>query len=196
MNTTMLRTVADIMHPEGKILLRPEFGLLGPRWPVIACEKLATLKQIQALYKRGRDIVISTGIKDEITPPQYQSMLLAAAIIEPRQSIATRDIIEPGVYQAHVERWGKERWPNASPILCLYHLPLIDAHDIIPAAYSALSYTSGSGRPRGGALLVEGDERSAVMALPVEPVPLTLRPCVIEYQDLLRRSGLATFACP
>jgi hypothetical protein len=187
--------IADIMDPAGEILLRPEYGLLSGHWPVIACRNQAVLKSIQAQYTPGRDIIISTGIIDEWTEPHYQSQLLAAVAIESRQDIATRRIVDPAAYAAHVARHGKELWPVASPILCLYHLPLIDAHDIIPEAYAALSYTSGSGRLRGGALTLDDHERAAVMSLPVTRVPVSLHEDVTEFQTMLKRHGLPTYEC-
>ena len=80
--------IADIMHPDGNILLRPEYGLFDGRWNAIACRNLTVLKSIQAIYTPGRDIIISTGIIDARTKPEYQSQLLAAVTIEPRQHIA------------------------------------------------------------------------------------------------------------
>jgi len=190
-----MKTVADIMHPDGNVLLRPEYGLFDGKWNAIACRNLKVLKSIQALYTRGRDIIISTGIIDTWTKPEYQSKLLAAVNIEPRQEIATRRLVDPAVYAAHIARHGKELWPKASPILCLYHLPRINARHIIPNAYSALSYTSGSGRLVGGALKVTGSEREAIMALPVKHIPFTLTDDVIAYQELLRANGVPTYKC-
>jgi hypothetical protein len=190
-----MATVADTMHFDGKVLLRPEFGLLGPRWPVIACRTLTILKSIHALYRRGRDIIISTGIIDDHTPPEYRSVLLAAVTIESKQVGETRKYIHPANYQKHIALWGREQWPHCSPILCAYHLPLIDAHDIIPDAYRQLGVL-GEGRLRGGALLVEGAERARIMALPVKRVKIKYSPDVVAFQEELKRRGVETFSCP
>lgn len=172
-----------------------KYGLFDGRWNAIACRNLTVLKSIQAMYTPGRDIIISTGIIDARTKPEYQSQLLAAVTIEPRQHIATRRLVDPVTYAAHIMKNGKELWPEASPILCLYHLPRIDAHEVIPDAYAALDYTSGSGRLVGGALMLEGDERDAVMGLSARRVPITLSEDVVAFQAYLKQCGLPTYEC-
>jgi hypothetical protein len=198
-------TLGEILHPQANVWLRPEFGRLSHEWPVMAFRNHATLVELGDQYQRGRDIIISTGIIDELTRPEYQSRLLAAVICEPKQDIPTRRIVPPASLARHVARWGKEKWPHCFPLLCIYHFvsvpqaganSLPHAHAVIPHHYNQLDYRSGSGRSVGGALLVEGQERKAVMKLALQRQVFT--PCaeVTDFQNLLRTNGIQTYACP
>src|ERR1700722_14047112 len=114
-------TLGEILHPKANIWLRPEFGRLSEEWPVMAFRNHATLLELGNQYQRGLDIIISTGIIDELTATEYQSPLLAAVICEPKQDIPTRRIVPKASLDRHLKRWGKEKWPHCFPLLCVYH---------------------------------------------------------------------------
>jgi hypothetical protein len=183
-------SLADVMHREGKIFLRPEYGRLDNDWPAIAFEHKVLLYRLQVAYTRGRDVVISTGtLNPKLTPePAYRGKILAAAVIEPGQEILTRNIVPPSIWRRHCLYLGRPKWPNSLPVLGLYHLPIKppypDAKALIPEAYGRLSYRSG--RSPASAILVTEEERLRLMRLPVKRVELTLSPAVIQYQEQLK----------
>ena len=195
---TDMLTIADIMHRDGKRFLRPEYGRLDGRWPVIAFHTHSVMKDLANTYDRGRDIVINTGTQDpKLTrEPAYRGRIIAAAIIEPKQDISTEDIVPASSWEDDCRRWGEARWTHCLPALCLYHIVASevysDAKALSPHAYSELDYRSG--RLRGSAILVRGKERFRLMKLAVTRVKMTLSQAVANFQTILRQAGLETYA--
>lgn len=186
-----VETIADIMHPNGRIFLRPEFAPLGARWPCIAFSKKTARQRLRQSYRKSLDIIISTGTQNpEMTEnPLHRGRIISVIKIEPGQEIATRNIVNKEVWEGSFKRWGKEKWPFALPALRIWHIvdrPYPHAHDIIPKTYSLLGDPNG----RGNAVEVVGDERLSVMEVAVEEVAFELSQDVIEFQRVLVESGL------
>lgn len=125
----------------------------------------------------GRDILIYVGtLNGNLTEdPEHRGRLIAAVVIEPSQVLETRRIISKNF-------WSNlgEQWPHAMAVLkaaVMEGPPYPKAHDVIPNAYRQFALMEN----RGGIAEAIGEERAAVMALPITPLDLHLSPEVQAY---------------
>jgi hypothetical protein len=184
-------TIADIMHPKGRVFLRSEFAPVSGLWPCIAFSKRTAREALRRNYQKGRDIIVSTGTQNPemTTNSLYRGRIISATKIEPAQEKATREIVSREVWESSFQKWGKEKWPHALPALRIWRVtgpPYPDAHDVIPKAYSQL----GDPNIRGSAVEVIGDERLKVMDVKVDEIIFELSQDVADFQRRLAESGL------
>lgn len=170
-----MTTISDIMHPDGKIFLRSEYGRIGEKWPCIAFRLLSELEWLADHYEEGRDIVLGTGtINGKNTrEPTYRGKILSAAIIVTRCA-STQEIVPPESWQDHCRRHhGEPIWPHCLPAVRIFNIgkdtsPFPKAGSYMPITYPKLSYgKSDRGRAAGGALLVTSQEQKNLMTLRV-----------------------------
>ncbi len=82
-----------------------------------------------------------------------------------------------------MKEFGADKWPHSLAVVRAAEIvgpPYPSAYDVIPTAYSAFAVGSG----RGGVVEAFGDERTAVMALPIREIKLNLTPDVKAYLAL------------
>jgi hypothetical protein len=171
--------IRDIMHPDGKIFLRPEFGRIGKAWPCIAFRLMSELEKLAGEYDEERDIVLGTGTlnADNTRDPAYRGKILTVTIIETRYA-PTQEIVPPASWAHHCrEHGGEAQWPHCLPALRIFSVgqatsPYPKAGSFIPNTYRALSYQFGRGRAAGGAIQVWPGEQRNLMTLPLTEVTL------------------------
>jgi hypothetical protein len=172
-------TIADIIPPDGRIFLRPEFGRIGQPWPCIAFRLLSELEKLASEYKEGRDIALGTGtVNPENTrDPTYRGKILTAAMVEARYA-PTQEVVPPASWAHHCRVHGGEpQWPHCLPARRIFNIgkatsPYPKAGSFMPVTYRQLSYQFGRGRAAGGALLVTPEEQRNLMHLPLAEVTL------------------------
>ncbi|WP_170285049.1 hypothetical protein, partial [Microvirga aerophila] len=135
-------------------------------------------------FAPGRDILIYVGTTNaEMTElPEHRSRLISAVAIEPKQILETRKIVPPEVWANSYAAWG-DRWPHSMAVLDAADMvgpPYPHAREVTPVAYRSFSDVAN----RGSIVEALGDERSAVMALPVRRITLNLREDVRAYLKL------------
>ena len=72
--------IADIMRPNGKIYLRPEFGRIGKHWPCIAFRLMLELLKLVDVYEDG-DLILGTGTvnAENTREPTYRGKILTGS---------------------------------------------------------------------------------------------------------------------
>jgi hypothetical protein len=183
-----IRTVANIMHPDGNVFIRSEFNLIGPKWPVTAFTKKSDRALLRSEYKPGRDVIFAVGTTNPETTrnPDHRSKLLTVYILEPRQEADTKEIVPHESWDRHCRVRSANRWNICIPALRIFQLrngpPWPDAHDYCPNTYSLLGDVSARGRARR---VEDKKERLALMELAIDHEDIfELRPRVREFQEL------------
>lgn len=176
--------VADMMKPNGRVFLKSEWGQISSDWPCVSFTKRSVGEKLRHDFLAGRDVLVYAGTTDPVTTeiPEHRSRLISAVTIEPNHILATGKIIPPNVWARSLEKWG-DRWPHAMAVLDAANLigpPYPSAREVIPKAYQSFADYSN----RGGIVEAVGDEREAVMRLPIERVSLRLREDVLAYLEL------------
>lgn len=171
----MALRVADLMAADGKVFLKSEWGPIGDHWPCLSFTKQAIGNRLRREFLPGRDVLIyvGTGDPERTEDPAHRRRLLSAIVMDPSQVIDTSKIVPPWQWAKTVAKYGPNAWPFSMPVTkaALFNddpLPL--AWEVAPAAYEGL----GSGLGRGGVSEAVGDERRAIMELPIHLIELTL----------------------
>lgn len=178
--------VIDMMQPEGRVFLKPEFGEISNEWPCVSFTKKSVGERLRREFKPERDILIYVGTSNAATTrnPEHRSRLISAVSIEPRQILETRKIIPPEVWSKSEAEWGK-RWPYAMAVLKAASMigpPFPEARKLIPEAYSSLADMKNW----GDVIELLSSEREAVLSLTVESIILHLGKEVQKYLKLQR----------
>jgi hypothetical protein len=180
--------VVDMMHEDGRVFLKSEWGQIGNDWPCVSFTKSSVGEFLRANFRPKRDILIYVGTTNaEMTENHdHRSRLISTVSIEPNQLLSTKKMIPADVWARSTAKWG-DRWPHAMAVLNAANFfgpPFPYAREVIPSAYASL----GQLTHRGGVAEVFSLERKALMGLAVQGVELTLHRDVIEYMHL--RSGI------
>ncbi len=173
--------VADMMQPEGRVFLKSEWAPISDYWPALSFSRMSVGQQLGREFRPGRDILVYVGTSGPDTEnPDHKSRLISAIVPEPNQILETRRIIPAESWATSLEVHGANKWPHSLAVVRAADIkgpPFPLARQIIPRAYSAFAVGAG----RGGVVEALGDERAAVMALPVRELPLNLTPDVQAY---------------
>lgn len=178
--------VVDLMRPDGRVFLKSEWGPIGDEWPCVSFTKKSVGDRLRSDFRPGRDVLIYVGTTNaEMTKnPAHRARLLSAVVIQPNQVLETRKIVPRNIWENSVAQWGKDRWPHAMAVTraaTMVDDPLPSAREIIPKAYRSFSEMAN----RGGVVEATGEERDAVLKLPVKEIELTLSEDVSGYLDLI-----------
>ncbi|MBT3361588.1 MAG: hypothetical protein HN403_18345 [Rhodospirillales bacterium] len=179
--------VVDLMRPDGRVFLKSEWGPIGDEWPCVSFTKKSVGDRLRSDFRPGRDVLIYVGTTNaEMTKnPAHRARLLSAVVIQPNQVLETRKIVPRNIWENSVAQWGKDRWPHAMAVTraaAMVDDPLPGAREIIPMAYRSFSEMAN----RGGVVEATGEERDAVLKLPVKEIELTLSEDVSGYQRRCR----------
>jgi hypothetical protein len=113
--------IADIMQPNGKIYLRPEFGRIGKHWPCIAFRLMPELLKLVDVYEDG-DLVLGTGTvnAENTREPTYRGKNPhcgdhQAAIFSYTGNRPVRELGSP-----LPQHGGEAQWPHCLPALRIF----------------------------------------------------------------------------
>ena len=178
--------VSDMMEPAGRVFMKSEFGPIGDNWPCLSFTKTNVGKRLRAEFRPGRDILIYVGTTDkEMTVnPDHRSRLISAVAIEPNQILETRKIIPDYQWKQTVEQFGEGAWPHSMAVTdaaVMIGPPFPEARSYTPRAYASFAEIAN----RGNVMEAVGEEREAVMALPVRRIELHLTAPVQHYMQLM-----------
>jgi hypothetical protein len=170
------------MAPDGKVFLKSEWAPIGDNWPCLSFTKKAVGDRLRREFLPGRDVLIYVGTGDaqRTENPAHRRRLLSAIVVDPSQEIATSKIVPPWQWAESVAEYGRDAWPLSMPVTTAALFtdePLPPAQEVAPLAYVGL----GSGLGRGGVVEAVGNERRAIMELPIRKIELTLSPDVKEH---------------
>ena len=176
--------VADLMAPDGTVFLKSEWAPISDYWPCVSFTKRSVGYRLSREFVPGRDILVYVGTTNaELTEdPDHRSCLLSAVVVEPNQILETRKLIPAEHWARSVEAHG-DRWPHSLAVVRAASMlgpPYPGARDMIPQAYRSFASISN----RGTVVPAEGQERAAVMALPVTELHLKLTADVQAYLKL------------
>lgn len=177
--------VKDLMHPDGRVFLKSEWGPIGDEWPCVSFTKKSVGDRLRAEFRPGRDVLVYVGTTNaEMTrDPAHRGRLLSAVVIQPNQVLETRKIVPKDIWEKSVSLWGRDRWPHAMAVTRAATLtsdPLPHAHEVIPVAYRSFSDLVN----RGGVIEAVGNERDAVLNLQIEEIELSLSVDVQRYLEI------------
>jgi hypothetical protein len=173
--------VRDMMHPDGRVFLKSEWGPISDSWPCVSFTKRSVGDYLRLSFRPGKDILLYVGTTNpEMTEnPEHRSRILSAVVIQPNQVLETRKIVPSASWQASFATWG-DRWPHAMAVTRAANAlgpPFPDARSTIPAAYRAFGEIAN----RGGVVEAIGEERDAAMSIEVEETVLRLSDDVRRY---------------
>ena len=176
--------VSDIMKPDGRVFLKSEWGQISDEWPCLSFTKRSVGDRLRREFVAGRDVLIYVGTTNaEMTRlAEHRSRLISAVVIEPKQILETRKIVPPEVWQRSKAQWG-ERWPHSMAVTEANNIigpPFPGARDVIPIAYRSFAEFAN----RGNVVEAHGEEREAVLELPIEPLELNISEDVRAYLEL------------
>ena len=175
--------VSDMMKDEGNIFIKSEWNLFTQEWNCLSYTKESVGKYLRANFIVGRDILIYVGTStNETENPDHRQRLLSAVIIEPKQVIGTRDILQPHVWEKSVQNYGANRWAISMPVIRAANFigpPYPSAHEIIPESYAQLGVQSN----RGKVVKVNKVERDKIRDLSVEEMKFTLSEQVKKFME-------------
>lgn len=180
-----------MMAPDGRVYMKSEFGPISNDWPCFSFTRKSLGVRLQADFKPGRDIIIYVGTTNPDTTenPDHRSRLISAVSIEPNQILETSKIVPPKMWEWSKSVWG-EKWEHSMAILdaaLMVGPPYPEARRIAPKAYAAFAEIQN----RGNIVEPVGEERHAIMALPIERVTLTLTEPVQRYMNLMRSARVS-----
>jgi hypothetical protein len=178
--------IADMMEASGRVFLKSEFGPIGEQWPCFSFTKKPVGRRLQSEYRPGRDIVVYVGTTSAETTedPDHRSRILSALSIEPNHILETRRIVPEDVWATTIAQYGENPWPYSMAVIdaaLTQGPPFPEARALIPKAYASFAAMEN----RGNVVEALGDERAAVMALPVERISLQLSQPVLHYMQLM-----------
>ena len=175
--------VADMMKDEGDIFIKSEWNLFTQEWNCLSYTKKSVGEYLRVNFEVGRDILVYVGTStNETANPVHRQRLLSAVIIEPKQVIGTRDILQPDVWEKSVQNYGADRWAISMPVIRAANFvgpPFPSAHEIIPESYAQLGIQSN----RGKVVKVNNVERDKIRNLKVEEMKFTLSERVKKFMD-------------
>jgi hypothetical protein len=160
--------VVDMMHEDGRVFLKSEWGQIGNDWPCVSFTKSSVGEFLRANFRPKRDILIYVGTTNaEMTENHdHRSRLISTVSIEPNQLISTKKMIPADVWARSTAKWG-DRWPHAMAVLNAANFfgpPFPYAREVIPSAYASLGQLTHP----GGVADVFSLERKALMGLAVQ----------------------------
>lgn len=178
--------VSDMMEPGGRVFMKSEFGPIGDRWPCFSYTKKNVGQRLRAEFRRDRDIVIYVGTTNpEMTEnPDHRSRIISAVSIEPNHILETRKIVPEDEWTATIARYGENPWPYSMAVTnaaVMIGPPFPEARAVTPKTYASFAAIQN----RGNIIEALGDEREAVMALPVQQIELHLTEPVQRYMRLM-----------
>ena len=104
--------------------------------------------------------------------------------MEPNHILETRKIVPADVWAATVVKWGENPWPYSMAVIdaaLTLGPPFPDARALAPKAYASF----GAIENPGNVVEATGNERTAVMALPIQRIALRLSQPVLHYMQLM-----------
>ena len=178
--------VSDMMAPDGRVLMKSEFGPIGDNWPCLSYTKKNVGRRLQAEFRPGRDILIYVGTTDPAMTenPDHRSRIISAVAIEPNHILETRKIIPSYQWEQTVAQFGADAWPYSMAVTdaaVMIGPPFPEARAVTPATYASFAAIQN----RGNVMEATGGERDAVMALPVRRIELHLTEPVQRYMRLM-----------
>ena len=178
--------VSDMMEAGGRVFMKSEFAPIGDQWPCFSFTKKPVGKRLQADFRPGRDIAVYVGTTSAETTgdPNHRSRILSAVSMEPNHILETRKIVPADVWAATIVKWGENPWPYSMAVIdaaLTLGPPFPDARALAPKAYASF----GAIENRGNVVEATEDERTAVMALPIQRIALRLSQPVLHYMQLM-----------
>ncbi len=179
--------ISDMMEPDGgRVFMKSEFAPISDDWPCFSFSKQSLGKRLQSDFRPERDIIVYVGTTNPTLTenPAHRSRILSALSIEPKHMLETRKIVPDDVWKETVEIYGNNPWPYSLAVLdaaLTIGPPFPEARVLAPRAYASFAATEN----RGNVVEAMGDERSALLALPVRRISLTLTAPVLHYMELM-----------
>ena len=178
--------VSDMMESGGRVFMKSEFGPIGDNWPCLSYTKKNVGQRLQAEFRPGRDILIYVGTTDPAMTenPDHRSRLISAVAIEPNHILETRKIIPDYQWEQTVAQFGPNAWPYSMAVTdaaVMMGPPFPEARRHTPKTYASFAAMEN----RGNVIEAVGQEREAVMTLPVRRIVLHLTEPVQRYMRLM-----------
>jgi hypothetical protein len=139
----------ELLTESSKLFAKSEFAPASSSWPALSFSSDKIARDLQAVYRRGRDFVIYVGTSSSIdTPdPQHRQRLMSVVEAEPRVIVQTKQIVEPSAWsRAQMQYPG--RWDVSLPLARAWDaVEFPRAHEAMPATYSQFQNPGTRGHP-------------------------------------------------
>jgi len=185
------QTIRGIAVEGSRFFMKSEWAPISARWPALSFSKSSVAEFLRNEYDPNRDFILYAGTTDprRTEAEEHRSNLLSVLIALPGDPVRTRELVPWTSWQA-VLTAQHMAWPWSLPVQCAWTLTCFpSARGTTPIAYASL------GKLRNWGKLVEviGDERSALLDLPIRwvdlPQPARLREAAARrtFLDTLRQ---------
>jgi hypothetical protein len=160
--------LAEVLKEGSRIWLKSEWGPADDHWPAVSFSKRSVGDYLRQEFRPGRDAIVYVGTSSPATTekPEHRQRLLSAVNIEPQQLLETRECVPIESWE-NAQHYFRGRWWWSMPALAIWEIEdFPSAYDITPSTYRQLGVMSN----RGNVVEVLGEERQAVLQLPVHSV--------------------------
>lgn len=158
----------DVLQREARIWFKSEWGPADDHWPAVSFSKRSVGDYLRREFRPGRDAIIYVGTSSPATTPipEHRQSLLSAISIEPQQLLETRECVPAASWEDAQQNF-RGRWWWSMPALAIWEIEgFPSVYDVPPTTYSQLGLIQN----RGNVVEVLGDDRKAVLGLPVSAV--------------------------
>lgn len=158
----------DMLQDGARIWLKSEWGPADDHWPAVSFSKRSVGDYLRQEFRPGRDAIVYVGTSSPATTekPEHRQRLLSAINIEPQQLLETRECVPIESWENAQQNF-RGRWWWSMPALAIWEIEGFPSiYDIAPMTYRQLGLLSN----RGNVVEAVGEERDAVLALPVRTV--------------------------
>ena len=160
--------LVEAIPKDGRIWFKSEWGPASDDWPAVSFSKRSVGDYLRQNFRPGRDAIVYVGTSSPITTadPRHRQRLLSAVSIEPQQLLETRDCVPIESWEEAQQNF-RGRWWWSMPALAIWEIEgFPSVYDVAPGTYRQLGLMSN----RGNVVEVVGDERQAILRLPVHAV--------------------------
>jgi hypothetical protein len=161
-------TLQDVLQAGARIWFKSEWGPADDHWPAVSFSKRSVGDHLRREFRPGRDAIIYVGTSSTATTPirEHRQCLLSAINIEPQQLLETRECVPTASWEDAQQNF-RGRWWWSMPALAIWEIEgFPSVYDVAPKTYSQLGLIQN----RGSVVEVLGDDRQAVLGLPVHAV--------------------------
>ena len=170
----MALELRDVIAPDGRILLKSEWGPISDDWPAVSFSKRSVGERLRAEFNPDRDVLLYVGTtNDQLTRnPAHRGCFLCAVKVEPNVIHDTRSLVPPESWVRAQQDYGG-RWEMSVAVRSAWDIPsLPQARNVAPESYRSLGWRSNWGNTAEA----HPEERGALLALQLVPVTLKLQP--------------------
>jgi hypothetical protein len=167
-------TLREVIAPDGRIFMKSEWGPISDDWPAVSFSKKSVGERLRADFNPDRDVLLYVGTSNEefTRSPAHRGRLLSAVKVEPNVIHDTRSLVPPESW-ARAQQTYANRWEMSMAVRTAWNIPSLPlAKDVAPTSYSSLGWRSNW----GNVAEVQGQERSALLAIELVPITLKLQP--------------------